>query len=88
MQKRRQQTGKQTVVYRFQTHQNHIALRHLVCRIVGIYVIKMKTAVARINLQSACNNIVVVAMEQKVHILAGLSQLCAVIRPYRPAANN
>ena len=67
------------VIRRFQPHDHHIALRHILDMLIHVDMIEMEGTVAGIDLHAMFLHILIIAMRQEVHLLPAISQLAAVI---------
>ena len=77
-QERWQKFGQQTIVHRLQPDQHHVTLRHVARSSIGIHMWQMKTAVARIHLQTTLLHILIVAVGKEMHLLARMCQLRSI----------
>jgi len=55
---------------------------------ISVEVVEMERAVARVNLQAVLYHIVVVAVKEKVHIMALPGKSASVVAPYGTGADN
>ena len=79
MKQRWQQALQQVVVDGLQSYEHHVALRHVLYIIIYIRVLKTERTVAGVHLQSVGLDVVVVAMEQEVHLLSVVGELGSVV---------
>ena len=73
-----QQRLQLAVVHRLQTHQHHVALRHVIRRLIGAYIRQMKRAIAGVYLQAVLFHILIIAVQQEMYFLSCMSQFSSI----------
>ena len=80
--------AQQMIVHRLEAHQHHIAHGHIGRLPIGIHMVKMKRAVARVNLQAMLAHIFIFLVQQEVHIHPGMRQFSTIEATDGSSSNN
>ena len=70
------------VAHRLECHNHHIHLWHIVDRAIGIDVGQHVVALVRVNDKSVSFHLLIVAVQQKMHLFASPCQFAAVVTAY------
>ena len=78
-QPRRQQAAEQMVCRGFERNDHHVANRNRCWRLMHMHLRQRKVAVYRVDAQAVPLHMGVITAQQKMHLEAGLLELCSVI---------
>ena len=84
----RQQLGEQMVVDRLERYQYNVALRHVGRLVIGVDGVEMERALAGVYLQTMSHDIVVVAVQQEVYLLAAMGEFATIVSADGAGAND
>ena len=79
MKQGREQRRQKMIVGCFQSHNHHVALRHLRSVLIDIDVLQMEGTVAGVHLHATLLDKLIITMRQEVHLLTAIRQLAAII---------
>ena len=83
-----QQLPEQMIVCGLECHYHHIHLRHLFHIIIYIGCIKMEISIAWVDLYSMLAHIIIIAVQQEMHIKTSIGQFAAIIASYGTRSDN
>ena len=74
-----QEISEQMIIGGFQTHNHHIALRHVSRILINVHMVKMERAVAGVHLHATLFHKPIITMRQEMNLLSAICQFAAII---------